>query len=402
MSAVYENLTTLIETFGARPATSEAEARLRDYLARRLQERGLKVFDQPFRTVPSFTAAWLVVSLMYVLSGVGAWFASGAWAILLALLSPLAMALYWGLVSGKWDVMRLFPQRESANLIAIAPARQAVKRRVVLMAHIDSTRATLLWHPNTVKNFGKSFILQTLILGLHTLGALGVMADALTGLSMGWAKWLMVQGTLVSLWGLFVLIHREVVLDWVQGANDNGSGTAVVLTLMERLSENPLDETEVWGVFTGAEEVGTPAGAFAFEREYGWQLHDAEFVIVDHVGLGEPRYLLAEAMLPRQKAHPDMVRRFEDLARHHSEWRLAPSEVPCGAYTDALPFLIGRYQAIALWCEQEPGVPPNWHWRTDTLENVSPQALERVGHLLEVYLRDKPVHSAMPETHHQA
>jgi len=325
---------------------------------------------------------------MYVLAGLGAWLASKWW----ALLSPLASVLYWGLVSGKWDVMRLFHRRESANLIAIAPARKQTKRQVVLLAHIDSTRAALLWHPRTVKNFGKSFVLQTLLMGLHSLGAVLVIGVELTGASIGWAEWLMMPGTLVSLWGLFVLVHRETVLDWVQGANDNGSGTAVVLTLMEHIGENPLDETEVWGVFTGAEEVGIPAGAFAFEREYGWQLRNAEFLVVDHVGLGRPRYLLAEAMLPRQRAHPELVRRFEALAHQHPEWQLAPSEVPHGAYTDALPLLIKRYRAIALWCEQDRGVPPNWHWRTDTLEHINPDDLERVFHLLKAYLSEVDVH----------
>ncbi len=390
MSTVYENLRTLIETFGARPATSESEARLHDYLARRLQQQGLKVFTQPFRTVPSFTTAWVVVSLMYVLSGVGVWLLQGWGAVLALLLSLLGSLLYWGLVSGQWDVMRLFPQRESANLIAVAPAEDTPKRRVVLMAHIDSTRATLLWHPKTVKGFGKSFVLQTGVLALHSLGALGILVASFwqeLAPYAGVARWLTLPGTLVSLWGLFVLIHRETVLGWVQGANDNGSGTAVVLSLMEQLAETPLKDTEVWGVFTGAEEVGTPAGAFAFEHEYGYPLRNAEFVIVDHVGLGEPRYLIAEAMLPRQKAHPEMVQQFENLARHHPEWNLKPSAVPQGAYTDALPFLIKRYCAIALWCEQEPGIPPNWHWRTDVLENVNPDDLERVRRVLEAFLK---------------
>jgi hypothetical protein len=134
---------------------------------------------------------------------------------------------------------------------------------------------------------------------------------------------------------------------------------------------------EVWGVFTGCEEVGTPAGAFAFEREYGLQLHDAHFVIVDHVGLGEPRYLLAEGMLPRCHAHPEITSLLQKLAHNHPEWSLKPSAVPHGAYTDALPFLINGHRAIALWCEQHPGIPPNWHWTTDVLENVNAEDLER-------------------------
>jgi Zn-dependent M28 family amino/carboxypeptidase len=101
----------------------------------------------------------------------------------------------------------------------------------------------------------------------------------------------MTLGGLVALYGMGLLLHREWFLPWVQGANDNGSGTAALLTVLERLADAPLPHTEVWGVFTGCEEVGRPNGAFAFEREYGHQLRDAEFLIIDHIGLGEPRYL---------------------------------------------------------------------------------------------------------------
>jgi hypothetical protein len=40
MHDAHQNLTTIIHNFGARPATTDSEARLREYLRRRLQERG--------------------------------------------------------------------------------------------------------------------------------------------------------------------------------------------------------------------------------------------------------------------------------------------------------------------------------------------------------------------------
>jgi acetylornithine deacetylase/succinyl-diaminopimelate desuccinylase-like protein len=309
MHNTYENLVTLIHAFGARPATTESEARLREYLHRRLHERGLTVFEQPFRSVASLTPAWLTVSVLFVASAVLGWLNAPALWWLGTGSSLAAMAMFWGLVSGRWDVMRLFPQRESANLIAVAPSQGEVRRRIVLMAHIDSQRAALMWHPRHVRAFGRNFQLQAGVLAAHTLGALLLALSPLLGLA--WlptlARAVMTLGGLVALYGMGLLLHRERFLPWVQGANDNGSGTAALLTVLERLADAPLPHTEVWGVFTGCEEVGRPNGAFAFEREYGHQLRDAEFLIIDHIGLGEPRYLVAEAMLPRARAHPDMV-----------------------------------------------------------------------------------------------
>jgi hypothetical protein len=313
MHEAYQNLTALIHAFGARPATTEPESRLREYLHRRLHERGLTVFEQPFRSVASLTPAWLTVSALFVASAVLGWLNAPALWWVGAGCSLAAMAMFWGLVSGRWDAMRLFPQRESANLIAVAPAQSEVRRRVVLMAHIDSQRAALMWHPRHVRAFGRNFQLQAGVLMAHTLSALLLALSPLLGLA--WlpvvARAIMTLGGLVALYGMGLLLHRERFLPWVQGANDNGSGTAALLTVLERLADAPLPHTEVWGVFTGCEEVGRPNGAFAFEREYGHQLRDAEFLIIDHIGLGEPRYLVVEAMLPRARAHPDMVRAME-------------------------------------------------------------------------------------------
>jgi hypothetical protein len=60
--------------------------------------------------------------------------------------------------------------------------------------------------------------------------------------------------------------------------------------------------------------------------------------------------------------------------------------VPPGAYTDALPFLMKGYRAVALWCEELPGIPPNWHWTTDVLENVRPTDLERAKTVVRAIL----------------
>jgi ABC-type transporter Mla maintaining outer membrane lipid asymmetry permease subunit MlaE len=119
MHEAYQNLTALIHAFGARPATTESESRLREYLHRRLHERGLTVFEQPFRSVASLTPAWLTVSALFVASAVLGWLNAPLLWWVGAGSSLAAMAMFWGLVSGRWDVMRLFPQRESANLIAV-------------------------------------------------------------------------------------------------------------------------------------------------------------------------------------------------------------------------------------------------------------------------------------------
>ncbi|MDW8052836.1 MAG: M28 family peptidase [Armatimonadota bacterium] len=395
----YRHLQEIILAFGARPATSDAEARLREYLKRRLDECGLMVFEQPFRSVPSLTLAWLTTALLFALSAGLAWTSHTLAWVAGAISSAFGMAMFWGLVSGRWDVMRLFPQRDTANLIAVAPATGNPTRRVVLMAHMDTQRAALMWHPKHVRALGRNFQLQAAVLIAHTLLAFSLPFTPLLGAN--WHLWLtravMTVGGLIAFYGIAMLLHRERFLPYVEGANDNGSGVAVVLSLMEHLAANPLPDTEVWGVFTSCEEVGRPIGAFAFEQEYGAALRDAEFLIVDHVGLGEPRYLIAEAMLPRARASAELIAKMEAFAQACPEWRLKPSAVPHGAYTDALPFYLRGYRAIALWCEVEPGIPPNWHWLTDTLENISPDDLQRAYEVVHAFVQGRIANRCRPE-----
>ncbi|MCS7065610.1 MAG: hypothetical protein NZL85_04975, partial [Fimbriimonadales bacterium] len=69
MKETYRLLEEFIQTFGARPATSETERRAREYLARQLQAEGIRTVEQPFSSVPSLTLPWLTVSLLFALSG---------------------------------------------------------------------------------------------------------------------------------------------------------------------------------------------------------------------------------------------------------------------------------------------------------------------------------------------
>lgn len=370
----------LAKVIGARPATSKREHQAHDYVQQTLENLQIPTRSEEFHSIRSFTAPWLLTSLFFVLAGTLVWLGETlpikAGAIGFSLLGGL---FYWGLVSGRWDVQKLFPKDVSRNVVGILSPSGDPERRVLLVAHVDSTRACLLWHPKLVKNFGMSFQLQTFLLGLLILSIFFASSD-FKPWEFDW-RWLTLPGLVISAWGIIVLIHRETLLDWVQGANDNASGVAVCLSVLERLRETPLQQTEVWAVFTGCEEVGAPVGAQEFLKKHASELQNAYLLIVDNVGAGDPRYLTAEAMLPRQHAHPELLALAKKLAERHSDWNFQASSVPPGAYTDALPFLIKGYRCLALWSEKE-GALPNWHWHTDTIERVEPEALQKMSEVV--------------------
>jgi len=375
----FRHVQSLANEIGARPATSEKERRAHDYIRQMLESLSIPARVEEFRSIRSFTAPWLVTSLLFLFGGGLIWLGDAIWIRVTAFASILtADRLFWGMVSGTRDVQKRFPQGDSRNVMGVLAPAGKVRHRVVLMAHVDSTRACLLWHPKMVKNFGSGFVIQAVMLALMLWGAVFALFHF-----KPWGfdpRWLTVPGMVISVWGVFVLVHRETALHWVQGANDNASGVAVCLSVMETLRHHPLKQTEVWAVFTGCEEVGAPVGAQAFLKAHRDELRDARMVVVDNVGAGDPRYLTGEAM-PRRHAHPQMLALATQLARQHPEWHFQPSVVPYGAYTDALPFMLNRNKVIALWSEKD-GALPNWHWHTDTIERVEPEALEKMGEVV--------------------
>jgi len=58
-------------------------------------------------------------------------------------------------------------------------------------------------------------------------------------------------------YSLFLLVQREIFYKHVEGANDNASGVAVMLTMAEAMSLDAPADTEVVVVATGCEEAGT-------------------------------------------------------------------------------------------------------------------------------------------------
>lgn len=379
------HLQVLAQVIGPRPATSAAEAQAHAYAARCLVGWGAQVEVEPFRSARTFTWPWLAAALCLAgAAGLAAAGATAPWGAAAAALGTAGAFLFWALVSGAVEVGRLFPQGESRNVVARIPPQGPAARRVVLVAHADSTRSCLLWHPALVRGFGAGF-------ALHTAAAAAAAAAAWgCALAPGWPLWRWLGGAaLVPLaWGLLVLAHREVAGTWVQGANDNASGVAVALALARRWLDQPLARTEVWVAITGCEEVGAPVGARRLLARHRADLAGAAVIVLDTVGAGEVRYLTAEGMLPRRRAHPRLFALAQAVAQARPDLRAAPSQVPLGAYTDALPFLAAGVPCLAVWAERD-GVLPNWHWPTDTLEQVDPAALDRamafVGALVERY-----------------
>jgi hypothetical protein len=149
--------------------------------------------------------------------------------------------------------------------------------------------------------------------------------------------------------------------------------------------DRELSEKEVWFVATGAEEVGT-VGMQAFLDEYGDELRDALIINIDNVGAGQLSWVTAEGMARRYRA----AQRIIGLAKRASREReiLVKPRVFKGLSTDATPALARGFKAMTLMAFDSSGLPMNWHWKTDTSDNIEPEVVERVAELVTEMIRE--------------
>jgi hypothetical protein len=59
-----------------------------------------------------------------------------------------------------------------------------------------------------------------------------------------------------------------------------------------------------------------------------------------------------------------------------------------GLSTDATPALARRFHAMSVMAFDINGRLPNWHWASDTVDNVSERTVEQAVEFVTVLLRD--------------
>lgn len=371
-----EHIQRLASDIGPRPSAGEGERKAAAYIRERLEGFGFTVKTEGFRSPRSFGHLYIPIYLL-TLAGVAA-------AILLdraalgLLLSGIALVAFLGENTTALKlVSAVVPKGRSQNVVGRLAPKELPRRRLILCAHYDSTRSGLMWHPSLVGRFRLTFLLLTLSMALIPV-ALAVAAAtqtrtaALAAIPLG----------LYVAYALILLLHREVGFKHVAGANDNASGVGVMLTLCEALAtDNPAD-TEVMALATGCEEAGM-VGMQAFIRKHADELERAWIINIDNVGGGGVFYTTSEGMLLRHKTSDELREVAEKVAS------LPGMDVTGRPFrvmsTDAEPVLLRRLDAISVMAGN--GVPANWHWKTDTVDNIDPDSVDTAYRFVEAMVR---------------
>jgi len=387
MSHEMDHIHVLAGEIGFRVATTEGEHRAADYIEQEMHAYGL----QEIRQEPFPCAAESMNGIFpYIYTIIG----SSLIAPLVPLLALTGLLAAPATMIGesranKGLVTWLTRKGTSSNVTGILPARGEHKARVVLLTHYDSVRVRNFMKPHEGKS-PRRFLM--LLFGLSYMAAL--TASAL-GLAARHSKNKVLARTTQSISGAagaaMLTLTAPLLMGQMipgvdgEGANDNASGVAVLLSLAEQMVQTPLENTEVWFVATGGEEIGL-VGARALARKHGKELKDAYFFAVDTVGAGGIHYTVQENFLGRADVSHEVV----DVlvtASEKGQHRAIPYILRAGG-TDAGAMLAKRFKAASISCLIKDGKFPEINWPTDTRKYVEPETPPKVTAFMKDVLQE--------------
>jgi hypothetical protein len=233
MGALISHVEHLSETIGPRPATTDAEERASGYIREAFEARGMSVEVQEFDSPRTYSWAYVIYHALTILAAVASHWS--AWPALA--LGIVVAILFWRDLDTRWGLTSLMPKGPSQNVIARHVPRAGRGERVskvVIVAHYDSARASLAFAPAMVRNFSATFgLMKACTFAVPVLIALRLVPYV--SRLEPWAWYVTLVPAAYLLVPLLIDVHREVFMKYTPGANDNASGVAALLGLVDRL-----------------------------------------------------------------------------------------------------------------------------------------------------------------------
>lgn len=345
-----------------RGSTTENERQAAEYLREQMTELGLDARCEHFVSPTSFSWVYLIIYGGFFVAGWVGW-SHPFWGVLLC---GLMLAFFYGECTSKWKaVANMLPKKPSQNVLSVLRNEDA-RKKVVFVAHYDSSKSGLSFHPSIVGSFRNSFVVSVVLMLVLTQ-TLVIRYFGGGGSLLALARFV---STAYMLLPIILLAHREMFGHYVQGAADNASGVAAMLGVAEKLAKNPPKTLEAWFVATGCEEVNL-VGMVAFMRAHQYELNHGTtyFINFDNLGKGSLRYITGEGMLRVYPSSPEMVCIAEGLTAK-KEYADARPYVYRRASLDALVASSRGFKVLSLMGLDEADNIAHWHWPTDTIENV--------------------------------
>jgi Zn-dependent M28 family amino/carboxypeptidase len=175
--------------------------------------------------------------------------------------------------------------------------------------------------------------------------------------------------------------------DVVPGANDNLSSVAVLLAVAKALRERPVEDLRVILLSTGSEESFMEGMRGFGARHFPTLAVDrTQFLCLECLGGPTLTLLEGEGML-RMRDYPAQAREALAAAALRAGVELGRN-LRTVAATDALIALRAGYDVALLASVDYTHLPSNYHWRSDTPENLDWETIGQAMAVTEQFVRD--------------
>jgi hypothetical protein len=286
---------------------------------------------------------------------------------------------------GRRRFRRLLPNRTAHHVLAEI-GREDAERTIVIMGHHDAPHTAFFFNPAITETVGEKapWIFEAAdtsppLMWPVVAGPALVAAGAALG-----SRRLTDLGTVVSAGTVAFMAHIGAG-EVVPGANDNGTSNVAQIALARMLAERPLENTRV--LFLSTSEEALCEGMGLFMERHAHELPRTSTFFLCHEMLGSPDLLVlrGEGML-RVREYPAESLELMDSTADELGIELRPNLRTMNA-TDAVFPLAAGYQCAALCTCNQWKNPSNYHWRTDTPENIDYDTLSDAIRLSEAVIR---------------
>ncbi len=280
---------------------------------------------------------------------------------------------------------RLLPGRTLHQVLAEIGPPDA-ERTIVVHAHHDAAHTAFFFNPAITETvaesapwvFERNDTSPPLMWPLPAGPALAA-AGALAG-----SRKLAGLGALISAGGAAFMAHIGAGRV-VPGANDNGTGCLTLIALARALASDPPERTRVLLLSTSEEALCEGMGLFMERHGRELPRESTFFLSVDTVGSPYLLALRGEGML-RMREYPPAALELVDTTAEQLGIELFPNLRLRNATDGVFPLASGYPCASLASCNHLKN-PSNYHWPTDTPENVDYSTVSDAIRLSEAVLR---------------
>ncbi|MGZ5312415.1 MAG: M28 family peptidase [Solirubrobacterales bacterium] len=371
-----------------RPSASEGERRAAEWLAARLREagaRGVTIEEEP----DANGTYWVPLGLLAgagVLAGIAARRGGPLGRSAAAAVGAAASALAADeMPPGRRRFRRMLRKRSAWHVLGeLGPAD--AERTVVLMSHHDSAHSAFFFNPAITEAIGERApwlferndtsppLMWPVVAGPGIVAAgAGLGSRALSGL-----------GTAISA-GTAAFMADIAARGPVPGANDNGTGCVAQIAIARALVADPTESVRVLLLSTSEEALCEGMGLFMDRHGHELPVDRTFFLCLDTIGSPNLLVLRGEGML-RMREYPAASLELLDSTAAELGIELVPNLRLRNA-TDGIFPLAAGYQCASVASCNEFKNPSNYHWPTDTAENVDYDTLTDAIRLAEAVIR---------------